>query len=52
MIAPETGFGLNSTLYTELIYSKKTSFGESRSSITLRSHRARHDILKELHLFH
>jgi len=51
MIPPETGFGLNSPLYTELIYSKKTSFGESRSVITLRSHRARHDILKELSVF-
>ena len=50
-IAPETGFQYDTSLYTDLIHSKKTSFGESRSYITLRSHGARHDILKELSVF-
>lgn len=50
-IPPDTGFAYNTSLYSEIIHSEKTSFGESRSYITLRSHRARHDILKELSVF-
>jgi len=50
-IPPETGFIHNPSLYLDMIHSKKTSFGESNSYITLRSHRARHDILKELSIF-
>jgi len=50
LIPPETGYS-HSFLHTEYIHSKKTSFGESTSSITLRGHGARHDILKELSVF-
>jgi hypothetical protein len=50
-IPPDTGFGYNTALYTEIIHSKKTSFGESNSVIGLRAHRARHDFLKELSIF-
>ncbi|MBT8251880.1 MAG: hypothetical protein KJO99_03480, partial [Nitrosopumilus sp.] len=50
LIPPETGYS-HSFLHTEYIHSEKTSFGESKSFITLRGHGARHDILKELSVF-
>ncbi|WP_428324349.1 hypothetical protein [Nitrosopumilus sp.] len=50
-IPPMTGYGQNTSLYSDIIHSEKTSFGESNSYIILRSHMARHDLLKELGIF-
>lgn len=51
ILPPETGVGDNSVSNVELIHAKKTSFGEVEANIILRSHKARHDFLKELPLF-
>ncbi len=50
-LPPDTGVEDRSILYTELIRAKKSSFGKVEPFITLRSHKARHDLLKELPLF-
>lgn len=50
-LPPDTGSEDMSILYTELIHAKKSTFGKVESFITLRSHKARHDLLKELPLF-
>lgn len=50
-IAPDTGYEDQTISQAEFIHSKKTSFGNVESFITLRSHKARHDLLKELSIF-
>ena len=50
-LPPDTGYEDLNPLYTELIHAKKSSFGNVESAITLNSHKARHDLLKELPLF-
>lgn len=50
-IPPDSGEEDISGMYFETIHSKKTTFGDFNSIVTLRFHKARHDLLKELPLF-
>ena len=50
-IPPDSGLEHNFSDTFEMIHSKKTTFGESKTAIHLRLHKARHDLLANLPLF-